>query len=231
LGKIFFIIPFIIFLFSSVLFAQDTVDPLEIVSINDIKKLMVDKFASIEDYTADFEWINGTAHYFGNIQYKKPDKILLTFDEPEEQIIVSNGATLYIYLPSLKIVAQQSLAEGSESTLLTAASESGLGKLMDEYSFSFYDSSLLQTFRETKAYHLTLNQNKAKVGFKQMDLWVSDTGLILQSNGSSQSGINVSLTFSNIKLNTELPDYFFEFEVPPDAQIIRNIIIPFSEQN
>ena len=64
-----------------------------------------------------------------------------------------------------------------------------------------------------------------------MDIWVSDKGLILQSNGSSQSGIKVSLTFSNIKLNTELPDYFFDFEVPPDAQIIRNIIIPFSEQN
>jgi len=62
-----------------------------------------------------------------------------------------------------------------------------------------------------------------------MDIWVSEGGLILQSNGISPNGINVSLIFSNIKLNTELPDYIFDFEVPADAQIIRNIIVPFSD--
>jgi outer membrane lipoprotein-sorting protein len=221
----------IILLVSSALFAQDTEEQIKIVSINDIKKIMADKFATIEDYTADFEWVNGNVNYYGRIQYKKPDKILLNFEEPEEQVIVSNGVSLYIYLPSLKIVAQQALKEDSESTILTTASESGLVKLLDEYSFSFYDISLPQAFKNMTAYHLTLNQNSAKVGFKKMDLWVSDTGLILQSSGSSQSGTNVSLTFLNIKLNTELPDYIFDFEVPTDAQIIRNIIIPFSDKN
>ena len=221
----------IILLVSSALFAQDTEEQITIISINDIKKMMMEKFALIEDYTADFEWENGNVNYYGGIKYKKPDKILLNFEEPREQIIVSNGSTLYIYLPSLKIVAQQALNEDSESTILATTSESGLVKLMDEYSFSFYDASSTQSFGNMKAYHLILNQKKAKVGFKKMDIWVSDTGLILQSNGSSQNGINVSLTFLNIKLNTELPDYIFDFEIPPDAQIIRNIIIPFSDKN
>jgi outer membrane lipoprotein-sorting protein len=231
LNKIFLIAPVIILLVSSALFAQDTEEQIKIISINDIKKTMEDTFASIEDYTADFEWVNGNVNYYGRILYKKPNKILLNFEEPEEQVIVSNGLSLYIYLPSLKIVAQQALNEESESTILTTASESGLVKLLDEYSFSFYDTSLPQSFKNMMAYHLTLDQKKAKVGFKKMDLWVSDTGLILQSSGSSQSGIDVSLTFLNIKLNTELPDYIFDFEVPTDAQIIRNIIIPFSDKN
>lgn len=231
MSKILLIVPVIILLVSSALFAQDTEEQIKIISINDIKKTMAEKFALIEDYTADFEWVNGSVNYYGRIQYKKSDKILLNFEEPEEQVIVSNGSTLYIYLPNLKIVAQQALKEGSESTILIAASESGLEKLLDEYSFSFYDTSLPQPFRNITAYHLALDQKTAKVGFKKMDIWVSDTGLILQSNGSSQSGINVSLTFLNIKLNTELPDYIFDFEVPTDAQIIRNIIIPFSDKN
>jgi outer membrane lipoprotein-sorting protein len=231
LNKIFLIAPVIILLVSSALFAQDTEEQIKIISINDIKKTMEDTFASIEDYTADFEWVNGNVNYYGRILYKKPNKILLNFEEPEEQVIVSNGLSLYIYLPSLKIVAQQALNEESESTILTTASESGLVKLLDEYSFSFYDTSLPQSFKNMMAYHLTLDQKKAKVGFKKMDLWVSDTGLILQSSGSSQSGIDVSLTFLNIKLTTEIPDYIFDFEVPTDAQIIRNIIIPFSDKN
>ncbi|HEB30350.1 MAG TPA: outer membrane lipoprotein carrier protein LolA [Spirochaetes bacterium] len=230
MSKILLIALAILLLVSTILFAQDTDEKINIVSINDIKKMMAEKFALIEDYSADFEWVNGNVNYYGRIQYKKPGKILLNFEEPEEQVIVSNESTLYIYLPKLKIVAQQALNEDAESTILAAASESGLAKLIDEYSFSFYDTSSLQYFKKTMAYHLTLNQKKAKVGFKKMDIWVSDTGLILQSNGSSQSGINVSLTFLNIKLNTELPDYIFDFEIPTDAQIIRNIIIPFSDK-
>ncbi len=200
-----------------------------ITSVNDVKKLMSDSFSNIEDYTADFHWQNGDAHYSGKITFKKANKILLEFDEPKDQIIVSNGSYLYIYIPSLKVVVQQSLSENTESTLLTSTTEAGLTKLFDEYSFSFYDSSSLQPFGGVKAYHLKLLQKRPKVGFKTMDIWVSEQGLILQSNGISPNGVSVSLTFQNIHTNTEQPDYIFDFEIPPDAQIIRNIIVPFSD--
>ena len=198
-----------------------------IVSVNDIKKRMSERFESINDYTADFDWINGDVHYFGKIKYKKPDKILLNFEEPDDQLIVSNGNLLYIYIPYLKVVVQQLLTEDTESAILTTTSEAGLSELFNEYSLSFYDTSILQPFRKTQAYHLRLHQKTPKVGFKEIYLWVSAEGLILQSNGNSPNGLNVSLIFSNIQLNTELPDYIFDFEVPADAQIIRNIIVPF----
>ena len=228
-----------IFFFSMPLFAQQ--DPkkkdqgpqaegtIDIVSVNDIKSKMAEKFKTIQDYTADFQWINGESHYHGKIQYKKPDKILLTFDEPQDQKIVSNGNFLYIYIPYLKVVVQQLLIEDTESSILTTTSEEGLQRLFDEYSFSFFDTSTLQPYKNIRAYHLKLTQQTPKVGFKKMDLWVADNGLILQSNGHSPSGINVSLIFSNIQTNTELPDYIFDFEVPPDAQIIRNLIVPFAD--
>jgi outer membrane lipoprotein-sorting protein len=200
-----------------------------IISVNDVKDRMAKKFESIKDYTADFQWINGEAHYHGKLQYKKPDKILLTFDEPQEQKIVSNGNFLYIYIPYLKVVVQQLLSEDTESSILATTSEEGLTRLFDEYSFSFFDSSVMQPYRSTRAYHLRLTQKTPKVGFKRMDLWVAGDGTIMQSNGLSPNGINVSLVFSNVRINTELPDYIFDFEVPADAQIIRNIIVPFME--
>jgi outer membrane lipoprotein-sorting protein len=201
----------------------------EIVSVNDIKQVMSDRFSSVKDYTGDFKWVNGESHYSGKIRYKKPDKILLTFDDPQDQKIVSNGSVLYIYVPYLKVVVQQTLGESTESALLASSSEAGLEKLFDEYAFSFYDSSALQPYKGTLAHHLKLSQKTAKVGFKRMDLWVSEDGLILQANGVSPNGISVSLIFSNVQLNTELPDYIFDFEVPADAQIIRNLIVPFSD--
>lgn len=213
------------------IYAQEVNEPVNIVSINDIKSLMAEKFESIIDYTADFKWINGNVHYYGSIQYKKPDMILLNFEEPREQKIISNGKTLYIYIPYLKVVAQQSLGEDTESTILETTSEKGLAKLFEEYSFSFFDNSELQPFGSIMAYHLKLQQKKPQVGFKKMDIWVAQNGLILQSNGDSPGGVNVSLSFSNIRLNTELPDYIFDFEVPADAQIIRNLIIPFTEKD
>jgi len=235
------VIPLLLFAFcfSMPLFAQqnprkkDPVQPsegtIDIVSVNDIKAKMAEKFKSILDYTADFQWINGESHYHGKIQYKKPDKILLTFDEPQDQKIVSNGSFLYIYIPYLKVVVQQLLLEDTESSILATTSEEGLTRLFDEYSFSFFDTSTLQLYKNSRAYHLKLTQHTPKVGFKKMDLWVAENGLILQSNGYSPNGINVSLIFSNIQTNTELPDYIFDFEVPADAQIIRNIIVPFSD--
>jgi len=88
-----------------------------------------------------------------------------------------------------------------------------------------------EPFGDTMAYHLKLEQKRPKVGFRRMDMWVSRNGYILQSNGKSPNGLDVSLTFTNTVINSELPDYIFEFEVPADAQIIRNIIVPFSASN
>ncbi|HUT65832.1 MAG TPA: outer-membrane lipoprotein carrier protein LolA [Spirochaetota bacterium] len=222
--RIFLLCPLLLLL-AVPLFAQEV--EIDIVSINDIKNLMSERFSSIEDYTANFTWVNGDVKYSGIIKYKKPDNILLEFDEPEEQKIVSNGRVLYIYIPYLKVVCQQSLGEDTESSILSTTSESGLSKLFEDYSFSFFDTSALQQFGKNKAYHLKLTQKRPKVGFKEMDFWVAGNGLILQSNGISPNGVKVSLTFSNIQLNVELPDYIFDFEVPADAQIIRNIIVPF----
>ncbi|MBN2322710.1 MAG: outer membrane lipoprotein carrier protein LolA [Spirochaetes bacterium] len=213
-------------LLSLPLFAQEGVD-IQIVSINDIKDRMSEKSTAIEDYTAQFIWVNGDVRYTGKIKYKKPDMLLLEFVEPEGQKIVANERVLFIYIPYLKVVCQQSLGEDTESSILSTASESGLSKLFEEYSFSFYDTSEPQPFGNTSAYHLKLVQKRPKVGFKQMDMWVSENGLILQSSSVSPNGVTVSLSFSEIQLNVELPDYIFEFEVPADAQIIRNIIVPF----
>ncbi|MGQ9615324.1 MAG: LolA family protein [Spirochaetota bacterium] len=199
-----------------------------IVSVNYVKSLMEKTFAEIMDYTANIEWVNGDAHYRGRIRYKKANKILIEFEDPKDQVVVSNGNLINIYIPGLKVVVQQSLSESTESSLLTTQSEFGLRRLFDEYSLSFYGTSSLQPFRNTGAYHLKLDQKRPKVGFKTMDIWVSEKGLILQSNGVSQNGIKVSLTFSNIKINTEIPDHIFDFEIPADAQVIRNLIVPFS---
>jgi len=228
------ILPAGVFLIPTVtLFAQDDVrgDIIDIVTVNDVKELMAQAFDRIEDYIADIEWVNGNVHYKGKISYKKANKILIEFDEPEDQVISSNGKFLYIYIPYLKVVVQQSLGEDTESTLLASTSEAGLTKLFDEYSFTFFDSSSPQPFGNTMAYHLKLDQKRPRVGFRKMDIWVSRNGFILHSNGTSPNGLDVSLTFKNIRINTELPDYIFEFEVPADAQIIRNIIIPFSDTN
>lgn len=209
--------------------AEATTDAFQITSVNDVKTLMERAFDSMQDYTARITWVNGNAEYHGTIRYKKANRFLIEFEEPKDQVIVSNGEFLYIYIPYLRVVIQQSLTEATESSILATTSQAGYAKLFDEYSFSFSGSSGLQSFQGTRAYHLKLYQKRARVGFKSMDLWISEDGYILQSNGVSPSGIEVSLAFSDIRVNRELPDYIFEFQVPADAQIMRNTIVPFSE--
>ncbi len=145
--------------FSASLFAQDvdSVEIIDIVTVNDVKQLMADTFENVEDYIADIDWINGSAAYRGTIYYKKANKVLVEFEEPEDQIISTDGVFLYIYIPYLKVVVQQSLGVDTESTLLTSTSETGLTKLFDEYSFTFYGSSSLQPFA------VSMNNDRIKV--------------------------------------------------------------------
>jgi outer membrane lipoprotein-sorting protein len=79
---------------------MDQETSLTIVSVNDIKNLISESFENMEDYTANIEWINGTVYYAGQISYKKANMILIEFEEPEDQVIVSNG-TYLLYLHSL----------------------------------------------------------------------------------------------------------------------------------
>ena len=69
----------------------------------------------------------------GLVSYKRPGKMHWLYESPEEQLLVTNGQTMWLYDPLLENVTVQKLEKITEGTALSFA---GFGKTYKLISFT-----------------------------------------------------------------------------------------------
>jgi len=200
----------------------------DFVTVGDIVQKVKQKFGSLQSYQADFTVVSLKTGKMkaqsGTIKYKSSDKLLIEFQQPFGQRIVSNGKTMWIYVPSMNVVAEQNLK--SDTGLFSSNTKSGLTRLFSKYHYRFASKEEPEVDSDgRKFYTLHLKQRESRSGFRTLQLWISEDYFITKAKGETSTGKVIEITFSNIRTNINFPASMFRFDVPARARKIVNPMI------
>lgn len=201
----------------------------EFVTVSDVVRKVKDRFSDVEGYSANFviESKKGSSTEVkkGTIQSLKPNMLKIQFRSPKSQLLVSDGETMWIHIPSMNVVAEQDL-KGDKSTEFSTTSYVGLKRLFAKYHYKFDSKDQPALGVDGKKYYtLYLKQKESRSGYKSMKLWVNEDFLITRAVGETSSGKSVSISFSNINTKASLRKGSFKFDIPANARVIKNPMI------
>ena len=228
-----------------------------IVTASDFFDQISQRYLEIEDYQAFLTITQEDSVMTGMLYHKRPNFLLIEFDEPEEQVIAVDGEKLIIYIPYLNVAMEQQLKpeEQQEATPAAIATGQGLELMKNRYSIAYLDSQFpvpieqeenefgeaLETEEETEAvetdvsgemvYKLKLEWRSIDEGFRQLTLSIDQESLMIRRISGVTSGFQeVQLDFQNILINQNLPEGKFRYESPPSANVINNFIFEPEEE-
>ncbi len=200
----------------------------DFVTVSDIVTKIKKRFGELETYQASFtivsEKLGKKKTQRGVIKYKASNRLLLQFYSPQGQKIVSNGKMMWIYIPSMNVVAEQDLK--GDGGIFSTGTKTGLKRLFSKYHYRFAGKEQPEVQKNgPKMYTLYLKQKESRSGYRTLRLWVSEDFMIRKAKGETSSGKKIEITFSDIKTNINLPNGLFKFDVPARARVIKNPMI------
>ena len=224
---IYFVLFFFVFMINANAFNFD------FVTVSDVVKKVKNRFGETETYRANFviksEKLGKKSTQSGTIKYRATDKLLVTFSKPYGQKIVSNGKTMWLYIPSLRVVAEQDL--NSSGGFFSAGTKSGLKRLFSKYHYRFASKEQPEIQKNgKKMYTLLLKQRESRTGFRTIKLWISEDFFIKKAIGKTSDGKKVDIEFKNIKIGIKLPKSLFKYKIPKGVKVLKNPMISESKE-
>src|SRR5262245_35784929 len=181
-------------------------------------------FARMNDFSADFHQIskdvlNRTQEAAGHLYLKRERMARWEYTSPEEQFFVSNGKTVYFYVPAEKQVNRESVKDTFDDRI-PLMFLLGRSNLRNEFT-KFELLAAKPVLAGTKVVRMS---PKRKTDLKELVMEVDPQSfqirrLVLDHSDGSHS----EFIFSNIQTNTGLKASLFEFKVPPGVQVVEGI--------
>jgi chaperone LolA len=148
----------------------------------------------------------------GTVLFERPNRMRWDYAAPDEQLIVGDGKTLWIYQPDLKQAIRAPLRDAFQAqTPLTFLA--GLGQVERDF-----DASLER--EDAKAWVLKLvPKGDAELGTLVLVVRKSDAGLA-EARITDPLGTTTSLTFTDEARNVEIGADRFRFEPPAGVDVV-----------
>lgn len=161
----------------------------------------------------------------GKVYIKKPGMMRWEYEKPDKRLVVSDGKTIWMYLPSKNQVmitepAEAAMDEISKIFLM------GKGKLVENFDVRLLDSV---EGADGKSYTLELVPKSKAGSFVKLILEVDgDSFFFRKGTTYDLFGNENQMTFQNVELGAPLDERQFTFEIPPGAEVIRQSAAPFA---
>jgi outer membrane lipoprotein-sorting protein len=197
----------------------------QILTATDLFNQVSERYATFNDYSAQVAISQGGSVMLGNLIYRSPNLVRIDFFEPRGQVIVSDGKTLTVYVPSYAVTFTQELGRGDNVSGL--ATGQGLRILRNNYSIAYADSPSPQPLQANSTEMVTklrLTWKSSGEAFRQIDLAISENGLIRRITGVTVNYRTVQMDFTNIEPNKGIGAGRFQYEPPPNANRIHNYL-------
>ena len=183
-------------------------------TVNAIQK----KFESVLTFKADFEqkafvkMINRTEITQGTVQIKKPGKMKWIYKSPDPQILVSNQKVLWLYAPEDEQVTRM-LIENVYSSNTPALFLAGQGILTETFD-------IVQVLNEKNKFIVVFTPKEIESNLSRFTLRANKNNYqITGATVYDKLGNKTEIKFRSIRINEEIPENVFNFEIPSGVEI------------
>jgi outer membrane lipoprotein carrier protein len=176
-------------------------------------------YEKVLTYEAEFiqksyiKMMDKTQDVKGTVSIKKPGKMKWRYGAPDTQILISNGSTLWLYVPDEEQATKIPI-ESIYSSNTPALFLAGKGKLTQSFNVESVnlDKDPLSITLTPKADGQSLTRLKLFVNKKNYQI----TG----STVYDKLGNTTEIRFSNIKTNRDIPEKTFQFQAPANVEVL-----------
>ncbi len=193
--------------------------------LDSILSQMDASYRKLQSYRAEFEQESETKAFkrkrqaSGRVYFLKPSEMRWNYLQPEEREVYLSGERIRIYLPGRNQVIEQTLNDAMPG-VAPARLFMGVEELVE--SFSVSSDCADEDVENAYCLRLTPKKNKA-ISVEEILLWVGKKDFLpLRTESSDILGNRTTLSFRNAEVNMPLKEEFFQFQVPPEAEVIRN---------
>ena len=186
-----------------------------------IVRKVQERYDGTRDFTADVTQemtiasLGKTTTAHGTMAFKRPGKMRWDLRQGEEQVIIADGETLWLYQPSEKQVLKAPFDAAFRATT-PISFLTGVGKIAQDF-----DVSLDGDDAKDDVLQLLLVPRRDSGSIGKLRLTVArDTGEIRGAEIHDPLGNVSRLRFEHIKRNVGLSDDQFAFQVPPGVDVI-----------
>jgi outer membrane lipoprotein carrier protein len=152
----------------------------------------------------------------GVVYFKKPGKMRWEYTNPEQQLLVSDGKTMWFYVAEDGQVIIQN-AEDAYGSKTPITFLSGMGKLQNDFYMK-----LLPASEGVTVYKLELLPKQPQPDLAKLILSVEPTTYRIVHTAVYDPYGNITDVFLNdIQANAMLPDELFTFEIPEGVDVIQ----------
>ena len=151
------------------------------------------------------------------MSFLRPGKMRWEYETPEEQLLVTDGETVWLYDPLLENVTVQQLSRITEVTALDFLL--GVGDLTRDFLPRNLSSELLKTSGGLVV-ELEPKEKLANLEFIQLEVDPENhhlkTLLLMDRQGNYRT-----ILLKEIKYNLDLDPQLFHFEIPDGMEVLR----------
>ena len=186
-------------------------------------RMIQEQYQSISSFSGNFiqsshhaDTLAGPKKAEGLVSYKRPGKMRWFYESPEEQLLVINGQTMWLYDPLLENVTVQKLDKITEGTALSFLL--GLGNLQTDFILRKITKNLL-IGQDGLILELEPKNSTANLAFIQLNVHPVTFNLQTIALMDQQNNYRI-IQLMDIKYNLEIENNFFEFTVTNEMEVI-----------
>ena len=175
-------------------------------------------YSKINDFQANFTQTFTYKIYakqkrsHGKVYFKKPSKMRWDYQKPSKRLFIADGAHLWVYEPDEAQIFKRDMKRAQLPVALRFMK--GEGDLASDFIAS-------KPILNGEYYTLTLTPKEPSSEYQQLKLTVHSTTFeVSASELIDPVGNTNHIHFTNVKVNSALPDKGFQFTPPPGVHVI-----------
>lgn len=194
--------------------AQSSPDPSAIVQRSDRALAALETLRADFTQTVENPVLERTTTGRGALTYRAPDRFRIAYTDPAGDVVVNDGARVWIYLPSSQpgqVIRQPAGASGVRNPLTY---------LRDLRQAFTARHAGVETVAGAPADHLALLPEGPDAPFARLDVWVDrGTNLPRQVRTRTREGVVTTYTFREFRRNVSVDPHLFRFSPPEGVEI------------